>query len=85
MNKIRKIPLEELINTLNEIHNCGVDFIDISGKNTHDEDSINISFLEEYINPEYKEYFFENMNIIKDDEENITIKKLTDDDLNQLM
>lgn len=85
MNRIRKIPLQELIDILTEMHSCGIDFIDISGKNTNDEDSISISFQEEYVNPDYRESFQEKINNIEAPEKNINISRLTDDDINQLL
>jgi len=49
-NTFRKIPLKNFIDTLIQVYNSGVDYIDIVGKNTptDNRDIINIRVKQEY-------------------------------------
>jgi hypothetical protein len=78
--KIQKIPLDNLINTLVDIYNAGVDYVDIFGISEKDNDNIVVSFTEEYMTEEGKKNFTkEDLNL------EIRSEKLTDDDINQLI
>ena len=90
MERIRKIPLEKLMDVLHELYNAGVDYVDISGnKVSETEDSISISYYTDYINPEYVEQYqkFE-QELTKENEslseDNIQVK-FSDEDLDELI
>jgi len=57
--KYRKIPLEALLDILEELYDVGVDYIDISGQQGEDSDVLSISFTREYVNEEFQENFQE--------------------------
>ena len=85
---LKKVDLNELMDTMMELWTRGVDYVDIMIK--PDENSISLLFTEDYLSDEAKEKLLE----IGDDEEDnegfpdecVEVKsKLTDDDLNQLM
>lgn len=79
--KIQKIPLDRLIETLVDLYNKGIDYIDISGMPGDDQDRMAIVFSKEYMTEEGKKNFGE------EDDLDVEIgpKKLTDDDINQLI
>jgi hypothetical protein len=78
--KIEKIPLDRLIDTLVELYNKGIDYIDIAGVPGKEYDSMAIAFNRDYMTEQGKKNFAEL-------DEGIEIKpgKLTDDDLNFLI
>jgi hypothetical protein len=83
---LKKVDINELMDTMMELWTRGVDFVDIVIK--PDENSIALMFTEEYLSEEAKETLLE----MEDDEEDdfhdecIEVKsKLTDEDLNQLI
>jgi hypothetical protein len=79
--KIQKIPLDRLIETLVDLYNKGIDYVDISGVPGIDQDRMAIVFTRDYMTEEGKKNFGE------DDELDLEIgpSKLTDDDINQLI
>lgn len=79
--RIQKIPLDTLIETLVSLYNQGIDYVDISGKPGTDFDSMAIVFTRDYMTEEGKKNFGE------DNELDLQIgsRKLTDDDINQLI
>jgi len=84
---LKKVDINELMDTMMELWTRGVDFIDIVIK--PDENSIALMFTEEYLSEEAKEKLTE---MEDDDDEDdfhdecIEVKsKLTDEDLNQLI
>lgn len=79
--KIQKIPLDRLIETLVDLYNKGIDYVDISGMPGIDQDRMAIVFTKDYMTEEGKKNFGE------DDELDLEIgpSKLTDDDINQLI
>ena len=79
--KIQKIPLDRLIETLVDLYNKGIDYIDIAGVSEDEQDRMAIVFTKEYMTEEGKKNFGE------DDELDLEIgpSKLTDDDINQLI
>lgn len=85
--RLRKIPLSVFIDTLLDLFNSGVDYVDIIGKNNEEQDVIGISFSDDYMSKNYKENFDELADDINDEPEEPTIKniKLSDEDLNQLL
>jgi len=81
--KIRRVPIEAVLEILHKLYDSGVDFVDFHGRIEEEEDELGISFSKEYINPDYSEGFD---NILEKDSSNKEIKvKLSDDDLNQLL
>lgn len=82
---LKKVDLNELMDTMMELWTRGIDYVDIMIK--PDENSIALLFTEEYLSDEAKEKLLE----MEEDEEGIPDEyvevksKLTDDDLNQLM
>ncbi len=82
---LRKIPIDRLIDLLVEMYNKGVDYIDISGVPGEEQDKMAISFTEEYMTKEEGE---EAKQIIKDEFDIADIlanRKLSEEDLNDLI
>jgi hypothetical protein len=79
--KIEKIPLDRLIETLVDLYNKGIDYVDIAGMPGIDQDRMAIVFTKDYMTEEGKKNFGE------EDELDLEIgpSKLTDDDINQLI
>ena len=79
--KIQKIPLDRLIETLVDLYNKGIDYVDIAGVPGIDQDRMAIVFTKEYMTEEGKKNFGE------EDELDLEFgpSKLTDDDINQLI
>jgi hypothetical protein len=80
--RIQKIPLDRLIDTLVDLYNQGVNYIDISGVPGKEFDRMAIVFTKDYMTEEGAktiEQFEEELNI------QIREPKLTDEDLNQLI
>jgi len=80
--RIRKINLPIFIGMLIELHEKGVDFIDINGEIENGQDAIQIYFSRSYMDPEREDEF--------DDFEEEQLPaamhvKLSDQDLNQLI
>lgn len=80
---IKKIPLDSLIDTLVDLYNQGVDYIDIEGQQGDGRDYMAIAFNKEYMMEEAVKNFEEIPNCIT--EEDITKSKLSDEDLNDLI
>jgi len=79
--KIQKVPLDRLIETLVDLYNKGIDYIDIAGVPGIDQDRMAIVFTRDYMTEEGKKNFGE------EDKLDLEIgpSKLTDDDINQLI
>lgn len=80
--RIQKIPLDKLIDTLVDLYNQGVDYIDISGVPGEEFDRMAIVFTKDYMTEEGAkniETFEEKLDL------QIRQPKLTDEDLNQLI
>lgn len=94
--KIRKVPLEPLLQILTDLFDSGADFIDISGEsNTQDGDDLR-DMIKITIKPEYlcdKDDLIEEVELDysdDDNDENIQIhvedkKHLSDEDINDLI
>ena len=80
--KIEKIPLSRLIDTLVELYNKGVDYIDIAGVPGVEQDRMVIVFTRDYMSEEGVNNFEEG-----DEEIDLEIKQheITDEDLNELI
>jgi hypothetical protein len=78
--KIEKIPLDKLIDTLVDLYNRGIDYIDVVGVPGKEFDRMGIAFTRDYMTEQGKENF-EGLDL------DIEIKatKLTDEDLNELI
>ena len=71
---LRKIDLDTLINVLVNLYDAGANYIDISGFNQEEQDIIKITVRDEYLEE------------LSEEEEGVAInKKLSDEDLNQLI
>ena len=79
---IQKIPLDKLIDTLVELYNKGVDYIDISCIPGREFDKMAIVFTKEYMTEQGKKNF---EGLDEDVDLEIKPNKLTDDDLNILL
>ena len=82
---LKKVDINELMDTMMELWTRGVDYVDIVIKPV--ENSISLMFTEEYLSDEAKEEL-DNAEEDEDDflDECIEVKsKLTDEDLNQLI
>lgn len=80
--RIQKIPLDRLIDTLVDLYNQGVDYIDISGVPGKEFDRMAIVFTKDYMTEEGAktiDKFEETLDL------QIKHPKLTDEDLNQLI
>lgn len=78
--RIQKIPLDRLIETLVDLYNKGIDYIDISGIPGEEFDRMALSFTRDYMTEQGKANFGE-----LDGDLEIGPSKLTDDDINQLI
>jgi hypothetical protein len=78
--KIERIPLDKLIDTLVDLYNKGIDYVDIVGVPGVEFDRMGIAFTKDYMTDQGKENFGE----LEVDLEIIS-SKLTDDDLNELI
>ena len=78
--KIQKIPLDKLIDTLVDLYNKGIDYVDIAGVPGEEFDRMAIAFTREYMTEQGKKNFegFDLDVEIKPD-------RLTDSDLNDLI
>jgi hypothetical protein len=81
--RIQKIPLDRLIETLVDLYNKGIDYIDISGVPGTEFDRMAIVFTKDYMTEQGKKNFGD------EDEADLNLQieqtKLTDDDINQLI
>lgn len=78
--KIERIPLDRLIDTLVDLYNKGIDYIDVVGVPGVEFDRMGIAFTKDYMTDQGKENFGE-----LDLDLEITSSKLTDEDLNELI
>lgn len=78
---LRKIPLEIFLDVLLEIYEQGVDFVDIIGVPDEEQDTIGVTFSQDYISPDA----IDNFKIDEDEQKNIDINLSDDQDLNQII
>ena len=90
--KVEKLPLDTLINLLIELYESGIDYIDLSSDNTDPiQDKLIIQTRESYLasdlanRKDYSEEDDEDENIVPKLPPTIETKRLTEDDLNELM
>jgi len=81
---IRKVHLNNFIEILVELYNRGVDYIDITGVQDGDQDKMAVSFREEYMMEGAKQHFKDIPHKGMDINELLN-KKLSDEDLNELL
>ena len=74
---LKKIPVEILMDTLHDLYHRGVAYIDIMGIPGEEQDTLGLSFSNEYMR--------ENMNFEDVEHLNQTINLSDEDDLNQLL
>ena len=97
MLKLRKIPLQALIEILQDLYENGADFIDLSGEQK-DEDGLSKDLIQITIKPEYMLHDERNDDDDDDDEleeiefdysdddvPNTKSRSLSDDDINDLI
>lgn len=82
--RIRKIYINTLIDTLVELYDMGVDYVDLIGTMDDVQDSIGLSFCREYM-AKGMELNFDNISEGDIDKDIKIDKKLSDEDLNQLL
>ena len=78
--KIEKVPLDRLIDTLVDLYNRGIDYIDIVGVPGAEFDRMGIAFTRDYMTEQGKKNF-EGLDL----DVEIKASKLTDEDLNELI
>lgn len=78
--KIQKIPLDKLIDTLVDLYNKGIDYVDIAGVPGEEFDRMAIAFTREYMTEQGKKNF-EGFDL----DVEIGPERLTDSDLNDLI
>ncbi len=87
--KIRKVPIEALLEIITHLFDRGVDFVDFDGELGEDEDKLGISFGKNYMAEELADTYdtmFEEAEDDPDLEQPIEVtRKLSDDDLNQII
>lgn len=86
--RLRKLPLEELLEILTELYESGVDYIDIAGTVSEDkefpQDVIKITVKPDYINKDLDD--LDDLEDLERSNDNITINiKLSDTDINDLI
>ena len=77
--KIERIPLDKLIDTLVDLYNKGIDYVDIVGVPDEVQDNIAVAIREEYMNAHPEDEFEIDVELENPDE------NLSDEDLNQLI
>lgn len=86
--RLKKIPLEIFLRTLEELYLFGLEYIDIVGTPGEEQDVIGIVYSLDYMSQDLQDKVDESLDeFIKDEEENQYKKniKLSDDDLNQII
>ncbi len=86
--RIRKIPIEMLMDLLDQYWHGGVDYVDIHGEIEGDHETLHVSFNRTYMNEEYADNFdsFQDNDSEEQEQPSSSIKnKLSDEDLNQLI
>ena len=90
MLKLRKIPLEPLIQILQDLYDSGADYIDISGEQNGEGDSIK-DLIQITIKPDYMSSPDDDVaddievDYSEDDIPDTTTRTLSDDDINDLI
>lgn len=83
--KLRKVPLEGLIMILEMLYEQGFDFVDIEGTTAEEQDSVLVYTNTEYLSEEFQEEGDDEEEAPKEAPKKSRNRKLSDDDLNQLM
>jgi hypothetical protein len=93
MLKLRKIPLEPLIQILQDLYDSGADYIDLSGEQNKEEDELK-DIIQITVKPEYMTHTDDDDDDIEqeieldfsdDDIPSTDRKSLSDDDINDLI
>lgn len=81
--RIKKIDISYLIDTLKDLYQRGVNFVDLYGTVGEGQDSVGLLFSKEYMDKDYIDSF----DAMEGDPfpTTISISKLSDEDLNQLI
>lgn len=83
--KLRKVPLEGLIMILEMLYEQGFDFVDIEGTTAEEQDSVSVYTNMEYLSEEFQEDGDDEEEAPKEAPKKSRNRKLSDDDLDQLM
>lgn len=85
MDRIRKIPIEGLIDKLTELYHLGVDYVDITGAEVLENGENVVLFLysKAYMNPEFQHQF--DMEDNEESKEDNIQTKFSDEDLDELI
>jgi len=94
MLKLRKIPLEPLIQILQDLYDSGADYIDLSGEQNKEEDELK-DIIQITVKPEYMTHTDNDddndieqeveLDFSDDDVPSTDRKSLSDDDINDLI
>lgn len=85
--RIRRISIEALLEILDDLYQHGVEYVDFVAEVGEDQDKLDLYFNRTHMHPDHVENY-DNIEIVNEDEEDenpIQVKKLTDDDLNQII
>ena len=74
--KLLKVPINSLIDILNDLYNQGVDYVDIIGIHNVEQDILGIRYNENYLTPQSDD------EIISSD---LFLNPLSDEDINQII
>lgn len=83
--KLRKVPLEGLIMILEMLYEQGFDFVDLEGTTAEEQDSVLVYTNMEYLSEEFQEEDNDDEEALKETPKKSRNRKLSDDDLDQLM
>ena len=85
--RLKKIPLEIFLKTLEELYLFGLDYIDIIGTPGEEQDVIGIVYSLDYMSKELHDRVEDSLDeFIKDEEDQYKKDiKLSDDDINQII
>lgn len=80
--RIRKVDIYALIQTLNELYDRGINYVDIVGEKNNGQDEVGLIFCKSYMDKEYEN----NFDVFDDEPAPSKIDiKLSDEDLDQLI
>lgn len=84
---IRKIEISSFIDALTQLYDMGIDYVDIKRVREVNQDTIVLSFYQDYVSEEAREEFNDIVDQLTKNKDNDSPQidfKLSDDDLNQL-
>lgn len=81
--RLKKVPIEVLLNALSELYAMGVEYVDIVGENGKEQDRIGLMYTQEYLSKDMQDKIEDIIDDIID--EQFKDDKLSDDDINQII